>query len=102
MVNDSNILPPQFMFLLAGSLFIVGSIIMHIIRVFNRSRVNDTTNLTPTDKNNIDEEKGMHFWQQTTINLTDSDPLVTEETEANNPVIRADLLVTEADKFMIE
>ena len=57
MVNDSKILPPQFMFLLAGSLFIVGSIIMYAIRVLCRRDVNKNSNISPANNNSIDQKE---------------------------------------------
>ena len=41
MVNDSKTLPPQFMFLLAGGLFILGSIVMNFVRILHHNHNKD-------------------------------------------------------------
>jgi len=34
MINDQRVLPPQFMFALSGSLFIIASLLMNFVRVW--------------------------------------------------------------------
>ena len=78
MINDSRTLPPQFMFILVGCLFVIGAILMNFIRVWANNELNVGVSIK---KNCVEESDMEHLSDEMDILVNDDTSKVTSDND---------------------